>query len=230
MVVDQSARHRERKRRCKRRTSEAVILASDHAALASRVGGIRTIARRKPWIAGAIAGVGVAALAVAVTLTVAGDDTTKEAPVMGGRAICRAVFPELLRRGEQVGVRVTIQNVTDADLTVLGVATLSVQDQDGRGAGRLLPCDRFRRQRRYRAGRDARSVRGGCPCQMGRSVDRDGSMLPGRCACSRAGRRIVRNSIRPGDRDDPSPISTTSGSLPNGSSRLRASCRDRTPA
>jgi hypothetical protein len=71
-------------------------------------------------------------LAVAVTLTVAGDDTTKEAPVMGGRAICRAVFPELLRRGEQVGVRVTIQNVTDADLTVPGVATLSVQDQDGR--------------------------------------------------------------------------------------------------
>ena len=51
---------------------------------------------------------------------------------MGGRAICRAVFPELLRRGKQVGVRVTIQNVTDTDLTVPGVATLSVQDQEGR--------------------------------------------------------------------------------------------------
>jgi len=50
---------------------------------------------------------------------------------MGGRAICRAVFPELLR-GKQVGVRVTIQNVTDAYLTVPGVATLSVQDQEGR--------------------------------------------------------------------------------------------------
>ena len=51
---------------------------------------------------------------------------------MGGRAICRADFPELLRLGQQVGVRVTIQNVTDADLRVPGVATLSVQDADGR--------------------------------------------------------------------------------------------------
>ena len=50
---------------------------------------------------------------------------------MGGRAICRAYFPELLRRGEEVGVRVSIQNVTDSDLTVPGVATLSVQDQEG---------------------------------------------------------------------------------------------------
>jgi hypothetical protein len=51
---------------------------------------------------------------------------------MAGRAICRAVFPQLLRRGEEVGVRVTIQNVTDTDLTVPGVATLSVRDQEGR--------------------------------------------------------------------------------------------------
>jgi hypothetical protein len=116
----------------KRRTSEAVILASDHAALARRVERIPTIARRKPWIAGAIAGVAAVALAVAITLRLTGDDTTKEASVMGGRAICRAVFPELLHRGEQVGVRVSIQNVTDTDLTVPGVATLSVQDKEGR--------------------------------------------------------------------------------------------------